>query len=117
AIQGATFGNPKSLRTAKELGLAMAGSTAVGWSIKVVSQRERPDGSDNYSFPSGHSAVAFSAATVLDRRYGGMVGWAAYGAAALVAESRVADDHHYLSDVVTGAIIGRLIGRFVTRHP
>lgn len=117
AVQGATFHQPRSLQTAKELTLAMAGTTAVCWAIKLATQRERPDGSNNYSFPSGHSAVVFSAATVLDRRYGGMVGWAAYGAAAFAAEARVADAHHYFSDVVAGAIIGRLIGRFVTRNP
>lgn len=117
AIHGAAFDHPKSLQSAKEVALAMAGSTAVCWAIKVATQRPRPDGSNNYSFPSGHSTVVFSAATVLDRRYGGLVGWAAYGAAACAAEARVADAHHYFSDVVAGAIIGRLIGRFVTRNP
>ncbi len=117
AADGVAFKHPKALQTAKELGLAMGATTLVGWSIKLATQRERPDGSDHYSFPSGHSAVVFSAATVIDRRYGGAAGWLAYGAAAFAAEARVADDHHYLSDVVAGAIIGRLIGRFVTRNP
>ena len=117
AADGVAFKHPKSLQTAKELGLAMGASTLVGWSIKLVTQRERPDGSNHYSFPSGHAAVTFAAATVIDRRYGGAAGWLAYGAATLASEARVADDHHYLSDVVAGAIIGRLIGRFITRNP
>ncbi len=117
AVDGVAYDRPKSLQTAKELGIAMGASTLVGWSIKLVTQRERPDGSNHYSFPSGHAAVTFAAATVIDRRYGGAAGWIAYTAAAFASEARVADDHHYLSDVIAGAIIGRLIGRFVTRNP
>jgi len=39
------------------------------------------------------------------------------GAAAFVAASRVIGDHHYLSDVVTGAVIGRFHGLLVTANP
>jgi membrane-associated phospholipid phosphatase len=116
AVGGLAFHNPGTVRTARDLAAALALTSVGVWALKLTTHRERPDGSNAYSFPSGHSATAFAAATVLDRRYGGLVGWAAYGAAALAAEARVADSHHYLSDVVAGAILGHFIGRFVTRH-
>jgi len=37
-------------------------------------QRTRPDGSDNSSFPSGHSASAFATTGVLQHHYGWKVG-------------------------------------------
>jgi undecaprenyl-diphosphatase len=56
------------------------------------------------SFPSGHANTAFSAATVLFLLYGGL--WAlAYGAAALVAYSRVYAGVHFPLDTVGGALI------------
>jgi membrane-associated phospholipid phosphatase len=116
AVGGLVFHKPEALATAKDLGIALVATSAAVWALKVATQRERPDGSNAYSFPSGHTATAFAAATVLDRRYGGIVGWAAYGAAAMAGEARIADNHHYLSDVVAGAILGRVIGRYVTRN-
>jgi membrane-associated phospholipid phosphatase len=114
ATYGAAFNRAGALQSAKRLGLAMGATTATVWAIKYATQRERPDGSDHFSFPSGHTAVAFAAASVLDRQYGRTVGWLAYGAAAMAGEARIADNHHYLSDVVAGAVLGRLIGRLVT---
>jgi membrane-associated phospholipid phosphatase len=116
AAYGLAFHDSGALRTSRDLAAALALTSVGVWAFKFTTHRERPDGSNAYSFPSGHAATAFAAATVIDRRYGGVVGWAAYGAAALAAEARVADSHHYLSDVVAGAIMGHFIGRFVTRH-
>jgi undecaprenyl-diphosphatase len=56
------------------------------------------------SFPSGHAAAAFCAATL----FGGGVGW--YSAAALVASTRVYVRLHYASDVVAGAALGLALG-------
>lgn len=44
-------------------------ATAVN-SMKYTIKRERPDGSKNNSFPSGHTATAFMAATIMHREYG-----------------------------------------------
>jgi len=96
------------------LGIALTASSVAVTLVKLVTHRERPDGSNYMSFPSGHATVAFAAATVLQRRYGGIVGWISYGAAAAAGEARIADDHHYLSDVVAGALLGHFIGRWVT---
>jgi membrane-associated phospholipid phosphatase len=82
--------------------------------IKLSVGRTRPDGSNNHSFPSGHSAGTFATATVLQRRYGWRVGVTAYGIAAYVAASRLSENKHYLSDVIFGAAIGIMGGRTVT---
>jgi membrane-associated phospholipid phosphatase len=65
-------------------------------------------------FPSGHTIVAFSIATVIARRYGNhrWVPYVAYGAAALVGFSRLTQSAHFSSDVFLGAALGYSIGRF-----
>ena len=53
--------------------------------LKYTVRRERPDGSNNKSFPSGHAASAFATATVLQRHYGWKVGAPAYALGSYVA--------------------------------
>lgn len=84
--------------------------------IKYSTQRERPDASNNHSFPSGHSASAFATAGVLQRHYGWKVGVPATVVAGYVAASRVHDNRHYLSDVIFGAAMGIAAQRTVTLH-
>ena len=115
AAEGLLFHHPYSVETAKKLGIALTVSSAAVTLLKLATHRGRPDGSNALSFPSGHTTVAFAAATVLQRQYGGIVGWLSYGAAAAAGEARIADNHHYLSDVVAGALLGHFIGRWVTR--
>ena len=76
-------------------------------------------GSDLYgSFPSGHSAAAFSLATVIALQYShrAWVPVVAYTLAAGVGLSRVALDRHWASDVAVGAVLGHLIARLVVRN-
>jgi membrane-associated phospholipid phosphatase len=77
------------------------------------------------SFPSGHTTVAFAAASALTaeamRRHpdGGArwaVGVPAYAAAAVVGWSRMYDNRHWASDVVAGAGFGTLSGHAVVRY-
>ena len=82
--------------------------------VKLLVRRERPDGSNNASFPSGHASGTFATATVLHRHYGWKVGVPAYTVAGYVAASRMNEGKHYLSDVVFGATVGILVGRTVT---
>lgn len=89
--------------------------------LKVAVRRPRPvqlDGnqSNTYSFPSGHSAVTFAAATVLQQHLGYRAGIPTYTIASWVAMSRLHDNRHYASDVVFGAAIGIVVGRSVTWH-
>jgi membrane-associated phospholipid phosphatase len=82
--------------------------------IKFVAQRERPDGSDNLSFPSGHTANAFAMTAVLTRRYGPRFALPLYAFTAAVPLARIDRDRHFFSDVVAGAILGTVAGYAVT---
>jgi PAP2 superfamily len=82
--------------------------------LKFTVRRERPDKSNNVSFPSGHSASAFATAGVLQRHYGWKVGIPATLLAGYVATARVHDNKHYLSDVIFGGAMGIAAQRTVT---
>jgi membrane-associated phospholipid phosphatase len=84
--------------------------------IKFGTHRERPDSSNARSFPSGHAAVTFATATVLERHLGWRKSLIGYSIASYVAASRLHDNRHYLSDVVFGAAIGSIAGRTVVHH-
>ena len=63
-----------------------------------------------FSFPSGHTVVAFSLSTVLAERIGNP--WATaglYGAATACAVSRVYRQEHWLSDIVLGAALSTAV--------
>lgn len=94
---------------------AMAVSGAEAEVLKFAVRRERPDFSDRYSFPSGHSAASFSAATVAARQFGWKVGVPAYAAAGFVGYTRMEKNKHYLSDVLFGAGLGIAAGRAVCK--
>jgi membrane-associated phospholipid phosphatase len=81
---------------------------------KFAAERTRPDGSNDFSFPSGHTASAFATATVLQEHFGWKAGLPAYAFAGFVGASRMASNKHYLSDVLVGAGIGIAAGRTVT---
>jgi len=83
--------------------------------IKVAVGRERPNGEDNQSFPSGHTSNAFALAAVAERHYGWKLGVPAYLLAGVVGASRIQQDKHYLSDVVAGATLGYIVGRTIVR--
>ncbi|MBB4035462.1 membrane-associated phospholipid phosphatase [Dysgonomonas hofstadii] len=71
----------------------------------------RPDGSNNKSFPSGHTATAFVGAHILFKEYKDTSPWigiAGYTVAAGTGTLRVLNKKHWVSDVVTGAGIGIL---------
>ncbi len=69
----------------------------------------RPDGSKYNSFPSGHTAVAFAAATMLHKEYGHISPWISIGGYAVATAtgiSRMLNNRHWMSDVLAGAGIG-----------
>jgi hypothetical protein len=84
--------------------------------IKYAVRRERPDGSNNLSFPSGHASVTFATATVIERHLGWRKSLIGYAVASYVAMSRIHDNQHYLSDVIFGAAVGTIAGRTVVHH-
>src|SRR6202008_3322554 len=88
--------------------------------LKYSLGRQRPfqgDGSGSFfrggtSFPSEHSAAAWSVAGVLAHEYPGpLMRIAAYGLATLVDYSRIRPRQHFPSDVFVGSIMGNLIAQ------
>ncbi len=78
-------------------------------SVKHLADRPRPDGSNNYSFPSGHTASAFAAAEFLNQEYRDVspwIGYAGYTVATATGALRMYNNKHWLSDVVAGAGFG-----------
>ncbi|HET7293494.1 MAG TPA: phosphatase PAP2 family protein [Vicinamibacteria bacterium] len=83
--------------------------------IKAAVGRERPNGENDKSLPSGHASNAFTIATIVERHYGWKLGVPAYAIAGVVGASRIQQDKHYVSDVVAGATLGYIVGRTVVR--
>ncbi|WP_345009842.1 phosphatase PAP2 family protein [Pseudaeromonas paramecii] len=90
----------------KQFGLAFGSTAATTWALKQGVQRERPNGSGDDAFPSGHAASAFSSASFIQRRYGWQLGAPAYLLAAWTGYSRIPNRDHHWSDVLAGAAIG-----------
>ncbi|MGR5294534.1 phosphatase PAP2 family protein [Vibrio mediterranei] len=97
-----------------QAGLSIGSASAIGLVGKHTIDAPRPDGSDNKSFPSNHTANAFASATTLHIRHGWQVGLPAYGVATLVGVGRVQADKHYWRDVAAGAAIGIFTGWMFT---
>lgn len=77
--------------------------------LKLVSHQQRPDKADYLSFPSGHTAVAFTGAEFLYQEYKDRSIWygiGGYAMATSVAYMRIYNNKHWLKDVVAGAGIG-----------
>lgn len=87
---------------------ALAGITTVGitYALKYAVHKERPDHSDNHSFPSMHTSTSFAAATFIQRRYGWKWGLPSYIVSTYVGWSRVYGKKHDWWDVAAGAVIG-----------
>lgn len=84
--------------------------------IKHTSKLPRPDTGARTSFPSGHTAQAFVAATFMHKEYGHKSVWysiAGYTFAGATGILRVLNNRHYVSDVFVGAGMGILITEFV----
>ena len=94
-----------AVNTLASVGVAYAGKTA----LKARIKEERPDHSDDKSFPSGHAAMAFAAARSIDKEFRKESVWipiAGYATATAVGIERVANDRHHWYDVVAGAALG-----------
>ena len=93
--------------------------------IKYGSERSRPFEGDQRgrfftsgsSFPSGHSVIAWSIASVVSNEYPGpMTKFLAYGTAGAVSASRIIGHQHFASDVLVGSALGWYAGYQVTHR-
>jgi membrane-associated phospholipid phosphatase len=106
--------NQKAAEVGRDIVRAQILSQVMVQTLKFTVQRERPDGSNSQSFPSGHSSSAFATAAVLHRHYGWKVGAPAYALGSYVALARMSWNRHHATDVVMGAGIGIAAARTVT---
>jgi len=113
---GRAFDRPKVSHLGMDLIQAQLLTELLVEPIKFATRRERPDGSNRQSFPSGHAAVTFATATVIERHLGWRKSVLGYAIASYVAASRLHDNRHYLSDVIFGAGVGAIAGRTVVHH-
>jgi membrane-associated phospholipid phosphatase len=113
---------PRARETGLLSGEALINSYVVSEALKFAFGRERPtltDGqgaffhpSSDPSFPSGHSTLSWTVASVIAHEYpNALTQTLAYGGAAAVSISRIPGRKHFPSDVVVGGALGWLIGR------
>jgi undecaprenyl-diphosphatase len=127
-FRGVVFCVPALLRDRRG-GLALRVLIAYGLAsaianlLKVIFHTARPPASGalvalphSYSFPSGHAATAFAAATVLAVLVPRWWMWT-LPVAALVAWSRLYLGVHHPIDVVGGAVVGIAVGVAVAAAP
>ncbi len=129
-VYGLGWHHPEAETAALLTGKAMVIAGGFTLLFKGIAGRHRPNqdvpadhtlwegpfnGFEYVSFPSGHTALAFSAATVLSAYYHEKT-WVAvttFSLATIVGISRIYDDKHWASDVFGGAVLGYAIGRLV----
>lgn len=97
--------------------VANAIGATVFTTLKYTIREERPDQSDDLSFPSGHTAIAFTNATLLYYEFKDSNLWYASSGflfATATGILRIANNRHYTSDVLAGAGIGLASGLIVS---
>jgi membrane-associated phospholipid phosphatase len=81
-------------------------TTGVTYGLKISINKQRPDMSNDNSFPSGHTSTVFHSAGYIHRRYGFKYSIPAYALAGFTAASRVDSNKHDVLDIFAGAVIG-----------
>jgi membrane-associated phospholipid phosphatase len=146
-VVSAVFKNEKGVQTSLLATQAMITSGVWVNIIKIFTGRERPKADYAFSkapggtwygpfaaydqdlkkrkpvsefdaFPSGHTATAFSIATVIATQYNDKkaIPVICYTAASLVGLSRLTEHQHWASDVFVGGLMGYLCGKQVVKH-
>jgi len=114
-VYSSTLGDIEGI---KELAYSCAFTAHITTLTKYTVKRERPNGSNNLSFPSGHASAAFTGASYLHHRYGFAWGAPMYAIAAVISYQRVNVKDHYWTDVIAGAALGYVSGYlFSAKYP
>lgn len=99
----------------KYLFIANLISSTITHSLKIITQKERPNGGF-HSFPSGHTTFAFTNACVLYNEFhetAPVLAFSGYAFAATTGSFRMINNAHWMSDVLIGAAIGILSAELV----
>lgn len=99
----------------KQAAFSTAATLGTTYLLKYTVRKERPDGSNSLSFPSGHTSIMFANAAFVQRRYGWKWGAPAYALATYVGWSRTYARKHDWWDVAAGAAIGAGCSYIFTR--
>ena len=107
--------------TATEMGAnsfrALTHSFVLTQGLKLMTHRQRPDGSTHWSMPSGHAMTSFAIASAVTAHPKSPL-WlriALPAAAGAISVARVGARKHYMSDVAIGGTLGWVLGRAVVR--
>ena len=112
-VTGKAVGNRTVARVGGDLVESQVVAGITTYALKLAIPRTRPDG-EPHSFPSGHAAGTFAAATVLQRHFGLKGAVPAYTFATLISAARLQANSHYPTDIIMGAAFGILSGRAAT---
>jgi len=97
----------------RQTGLLMASAaltSGIVWPVKQLTNIDRPNG-DPTAFPSGHTAYAFTIATLVDKEFRHKSPWISVGSYTIASATgvlRVLNNEHWMSDVLAGAGVGIL---------
>lgn len=84
-------------------------SSGISFAFKYAIPTTRPSGNDIESFPSGHTTVAFTTATIMHMEFKDTSPWYSvlgYTFATATGAMRIINNKHWLPDVLAGAVIG-----------
>jgi membrane-associated phospholipid phosphatase len=104
-------------RAMEVAGESLAATFVATQTLKIVTHRERPDQSNNDSFPSGHTSWAFAGATYIgrfvDQQWDSKLGYLAWLPASYVGLNRLEGNKHWASDVAFGALLGTVLTNWI----
>lgn len=90
-------------------------SYTITGNLKTIIKKTRPDGLP-YSFPSGHTTIAFTNATVLYNEFkesSPVLAYSGYAFATTTGAFKMINNKHWLSDVLAGAGIAIIVTELV----